>query len=284
MKKLLAALLALAMLLTACAMAEETVGSLFSTLAPVAETTPAPTPVPTPTPSPTPSPTPDPVEMARQALIAKATGTWYLNVMVMDNQNYPAETFGLEMTLTLGEGAAASADYGDIRGIRRGQWDVQGERIIVTIDGTTRNFLLQEDDTLTTDVEGGSMVLGRERVEAEGFEPADSIPAELEQFAGQWRAYEIGVDGSYYDTELLGLVITADIHDTTIALSGYVFSGITAQAVYEEGELRFTGADDEGGMFDTVTARVLSDDTLSVTLTAGPAGAFTLIMYRVDMM
>ncbi len=285
MKKLFAALLALAMLLTACALAEEaTAVPELVTPEPTPTPVPTPTPSPTPTPTPSPTPTPDPAEVARQELIAKVTDTWYLNEMVMDDVSYPPETFGLEMTLTLSDGAAASADYGEDRMNRKGDWDVQGERIIVTIDGVTRFFLLQEDDTLTSDVEGGRMVLGRERITAETFEPAEAVDAEQDQFIGQWRATRIGVNDTYYDTELFGQVITADIRDTTISLSGYVFNGISAQAEYADGELRFTGADDEGGMFDTVTARLLADDTLRVTLTAGTAGSFTLIMARVDAM
>ena len=280
MRKLLAALLALALLTAgcACALAEETRSARparRSHPTPV----PTPTPSPTPTPTPSPTPTPDPVEVARQALIAEVTGTWYLNAVVMDDVSYdPPETFGLEMTLTLSDGAAAAADYGEDRMNRKGVWDVQGERIIVTIDGVTRFFLLQEDDTLTCDVEGGSMVLGRERVTAQTFEPAEAVDAEQDQFIGQWRAYRIGVNGVFYDTTLFGQVITATIEDSTITLTGYVFTGLSAQAEYVDGGLRFTGADDEGGMFDGVTARLLADDTLRVTLTAGTAGSFTLIM------
>ena len=70
--------------------------------------------------------------------------------------------------------------------------------------------------------------------------------------------------------------------ESTIAVTGYVFTGLSAQAEYVDGSLRFTGADDEGGMFDGVTAQLLSDDSLCVTLTAGDAGGFTLIMSRVE--
>ncbi len=61
-----------------------------------------------------------------------------------------------------------------------------------------------------------------------------------------------------------------------------MFSGLSVQAEYVNGALRFTGADDEGGMFDGVTAELLGDDSLRVTLTAGDAGGFILIMSRVE--
>jgi hypothetical protein len=55
---------------------------------------------------------------------------------------------------------------------------VQNERIVVTIENTTREFTYDEEaDTLATDIEGGSMVLGRERLSAEAYEPAEAVPA-----------------------------------------------------------------------------------------------------------
>ena len=167
------------------------------------------------------------------------------------------------------EGQAA-ADYGEARDAAEGTWDVQGERIIVTIGKTTREFTLQEDGTLVTGIDGGSMVLGREKAEATAFEPESPVAAELEQFAGQWRTYQIGIDGKFYDIDLLGQEITATIEDSTIAVTGYVFTGLSAQAEYVDGGLRFTGADDEGGMFDGVTAQLLSDDSLCVHILSLP--------------
>ena len=295
MKKLIALLLALA-LVGAMAAAEEIVGALVLpaqepqatravNLPPLSQAfiTPEPTPTPTPTPEPTPEPTPDPVEVARQALIAKTKGVWYLNSFVLEGVNYAPELFGSEMTLSLMEDGKAVVDYGEERKPGEGTWDAEGERIIVTIDGTARDFFPQaKDDTLATDIEGGSMVLGREKVEMQAFEPAEPIEAELELFAGEWRAYQIGVDGTFYDADLFGQEITATIEDTTVAVTGYVFSGLSAQAEYENGALSFTGADDEGGMFDGVTVRMLADDSLCLTLSAGAAGGFTLIMSRVE--
>lgn len=288
MKKLFAVLLALA-LLGAAAMAEEvpepTPEPRGVYLPPLSEAfiTPEPTPSPTPTPEPTPEPTPDPVEVARQALIAQVTGDWYLNAFVMDGAAYDPELFGTEMTLSLLDEGAAAADYGETRKGGEGVWDVQNERIVVTIENTTREFTYDEEaDTLATDIDGGSMVLGRERLAAEAFEPAEAIPAELEAFAGDWRTYRIGVDGAFYDIALFGQEITATIEDSTITVTGYVFTGLSAQAEYVDGSLRFTGADDEGGMFDGVTATLLSDDSLRLELKAGDAGGFTLIMERVE--
>ena len=296
MKKLIAVLLALA-LLGAMAMAEEIpVPTLEPTpeptqtprgiyLPPLSEAfiTPEPTPTPTPTPEPTPEPTPDPVEVARQALIAQVTGDWYLNAFMMDGTAYAPEMFGTEMTLSLQDEGAAAVDYGGTRKGGAGQWDVREERILVTIDSTTREFAYDEEaDTLSTDIEGGSMVLGREKLAAEAFEPAEAVSSELEAFAGEWRTYRIGVDGTFYDIALFGQEITATIEDCTIAVTGYVFTGLSAQAEYVDGSLRFTGADDEGGMFDGVTATLLSDDSLRLELKAGDAGGFTLIMQRVE--
>ncbi len=282
MKKLLAALLALAMLLTACALAEENVGSELVPQSPESEPTPTPVPTPDPTPEPTPEPTPDPVEVARQALIAEVTDVWYLNEVVMDGTGYAPETFGVEMTLTLAEEGVATVDYGESRKGGEGTWDVQGERIIVVIGDDSKEFALTEDDDLTAEMDGGSMVLGREKTEKEPFEPAEPVEAELEQFAGMWKTAMIGVGGKFYDIALFGQNITAVIDDATIALDGYVFTGLSVQAVYADGALRFTGADDEGGMFDGVTAQLLADDSLRVELSAGAAGGFTLLMNRVD--
>ena len=90
------------------------------------------------------------------------------------------------------------------------------------------------------------------------------------------------MDGAFYDIALFGQEITATIEDSTITVTGYVFTGLSAQAEYVDGGLRFTGADDEGGMFDGVTATLLSDDSLRLELKAGDAGGFTLIMERVE--
>ncbi|MBR1821997.1 MAG: hypothetical protein IJ769_10290, partial [Clostridia bacterium] len=152
----------------------------------------------------------------------------------------------------------------------------------IAIDGSANEFFLNEEDVLSAAIEGGSMIVGRERAEAEAFEPSAPVEAAEEDFAGEWRAFEIGVDDAFYDVALFGQSITATIEDTVITIAGYVFTGLSVQAEYVDGELRFTGADDEGGMFDGIAAQLLEDGNLCLKLSAGEMGAFTLIMNRVE--
>ena len=293
MKKLFAALLALCLLLTALgALAEEVdvtpAPALDEETAPTPAPTPVPTPTPeptpTPTPEPTPTPTPDPVEVARQALIARLTGTWYLNAFIMDETSYPPETFGVQMTLELLDEGLAAAAHGEGAPVSEGTWNVKGDRITVVLDGESREFALQEDGTLTTRMSGGSMVFGQTRAEASAYEPPEAAFAAPEAFAGPWEASRISVGGVFYDTALFGQDITAIIEDTTITMAGYIFAGLSIETEYVDGALVYSGEDDEGAMFDSIAARMLADGQLSLTLTAGDAGGFTLIMNRVDPM
>ncbi|MBR1820694.1 MAG: hypothetical protein IJ769_03625 [Clostridia bacterium] len=206
---------------------------------------------------------------------ADVAGVWYLNEITEDGESFNPGDFGISITLTLNEDGTAVMD-GMSDEAEEGAWAADGDAVTLTFDGDDMAVAI-EDGNLIIAEDSASMVFGREQT-AEVFVPAEPVEAALEDYAGAWTADKIGMDGSYYDAALLGADVTATIEDTTITLDGFRFSGESISLEYADGALSFSGTDDESGAFAGITARLLEDGNLSLTLDAGETGAFAFIM------
>ena len=249
MKKLLAILLAMAMLLCAVALAE--------TVEAVEEAA-----------------EPDPAEAF--------VGVWYLNEMQMEGMSISPASFGVEMTIELkADGiAVGNSVQGEEVENKEGTWAVEGDTVTVTIDDEPMVFTVQEGN-LVADSDGMVMIFGTEKVEAEIFEPAAArTDAAEEEFAGAWTAFKINMDGTYMDAALLGEEITATIEGTTVTLNGFLFDGDAFETQYADGALAFSVEDPESALIAGIKAQLLEDGTMALTITASED--LVLIMNRAE--
>lgn len=252
MKKLLAILLAMAMLLCAVALAE------------TAETVEA-------------------VEEAAEPDPAEAfVGVWYLNEMQMEGMSISPASFGVDMTIELNADGTAVGNsvQGEETETKDGTWTLEGDTVTVTIDDEPMVFTVQEGN-LVADSDGMVMIFGTEKVEAEIFEPAAArTDAAEEEFAGAWTAFKINMDGSYMDAALLGEEITATIEGTTVTLNGFLFDGDAFETQYADGALAFSVEDPETALIAGIKAQLLEDGTMALTITASED--LVLIMNRAE--
>lgn len=207
-------------------------------------------------------------------------GIWYLNTMESDGTSFNPADFGVEMSIELkDDGTAVVLSSEDET--KEGTWSAEGDTVTVTVDDDPLVLTLTDGD-LVAEEDDMKMVFGTEKSEAEAYVPGAPIEAAVEDFAGAWTATKIEMDGTYYDVALLGVEVTASIEDTTITLDGFMFSNNALPLEYADGVLTFSDTDEESGSFGSITAQLLDDGALSLTLDAGETGSFAFIMVRAE--
>lgn len=214
---------------------------------------------------------------AALAEAADYAGVWYLTTMESEEGSFAVADFGMEMSMEIKEDGTVATE-GNLTEGQEGTWVVEGEGITVTIDDSPMTFVLK-DGSLVGEEDGQTMIFGREKVE--GYAPAEvKADATEADFAGNWSTYKYGFDGAYMDAATVGIDITAAIEGTTITLNGFYFDNTVIEAAFADGALTYTAADPDNEIAAAVTAQMLQDDTLCLTLSTD--GEMELIMTRAE--
>lgn len=218
------------------------------------------------------------VAMAEAAAV---TGTWYLVEIQTDGNSISPSDFGMSMTIELKDGGVALVTSSMDGETSEGTWEANGDTVTVTVEGSPLAFTLA-DGKLTADDSGMVMVFSQEEPEVDTFAPAEPVEAAEADFAGNWKAEKIGMEGQFYPTSILGADVTAAIDGATVTLDGFMFSNTVLPLEFADGKLSLSGTDDESGLNMSVTATLLEDGMLALDLNAGDQGAFTFYMSRVE--
>ena len=149
-----------------------------------------------------------------------------------------------------------------------GIWAETTDGVSVTVGEETMAFA-QTGGKLVSNLDGTGMVFGRQQAQMEVYRPGAPVAtASAEDYAGVWKAHMMEMDGAYVDAALLGMDITAAIEGTTITLNGFFFSGDALEAEFAGGALTYA-ADSEEAMLSAASAQLLSDGNLRLTLGEG---------------
>ena len=215
---------------------------------------------------------------AASAETADYTGVWYLTSLESEGVTYSPADFGVDMSIEINEDGTTTgiSVMGGETQTAEGTWTVEGDGIIITLDGDPASFVLEEG-LLTADQDGMKMIFSREKPEIEVFVPAAPMAdAAVEDYAGNWSAIKVSYEGSYFDTSLLGYEINVSIDGTALTVNGFPFSGETFETEFADGALSYTIESSEEEMISGVSARLLEDDTISFTITASEEVEFIL--------
>ena len=196
-------------------------------------------------------------------------GIWYLVAMQSDGETMNPADFGMSMIMELKEDGSVQAEtaMGEEADPQEGTWAQDGESIVVTIDGDPASFVFQDGQLVGTD-EAMSMVFGREPAEGEVYTPAEVVAAEEADFEGAWTAVKYGADGLFMDASLVGMDMGAEFKDGGMQLSGFFGSDTAIPMTFADGAYSFA-TDDESEMFASITAEMLEDGNLKVTMSTG---------------
>lgn len=215
---------------------------------------------------------------AALAEAADFVGVWYLNAMEAEGESYSPATFGIEMSIELKEDGTAvgTTVMGSETDTKDGVWEIDGDHINVTIDGSTMAMKL-EDGALIGESDGQTMAFGREKVEVEVYVPAaPKADATVEDYAGKWASVKMGTEGIFLDSAAFGLDFTADIEGTTITLDGILFSNEPVAAAFADGALTYAAEDPENALMSGLTAQLLEDGAMSMTIVFSDSMEFIL--------
>ena len=221
------------------------------------------------------------LSVAAFAEAADVVGTWYLNELVTEGSSLSPATFGMEMSMTLNEDGTASAAtvQGEETEEESGTWSIDGTTVTVDLNGSAQAFEFA-DGALSAEMDGMTMVFGQEKVEGEVYVPAEPVEAAQEDFAGSWTATKVGFGDTYFDwaimADMFGDPLTAVIDGTTLTLNGFMFSGEAIEMAYDAGALAFSAEDPDAQMVAGVTAQILEDGAMKLTMTVSDDAVFIL--------
>ena len=206
-------------------------------------------------------------------------GTWYLNEMTMGDASFAPAAMGMDLTMEIKEdGTAVLTAPSEEEAEQAATWTLDGETLTVTVDGEDMTLTLQ-DGALK---EGGmGMCFGREKVEAEVYEPAAVVEDAVEaDYAGTWKSKYMEMEGNYIQASMFSMDLTAVIDGATMTLDGmYVFDNVTLDLAFSNGALTHEGGEDE--MYAGITAQLLQDGTMKLTFDTGDE-PLVLIMEKAE--
>ena len=196
-------------------------------------------------------------------------GTWYLNEMTMGDASFAPAAMGMDLTMEIKEdGTAVLTAPSEEEAEQAATWTLDGETLTVTVDGEDMTLTLQ-DGALKGEQGGMGMCFGREKVEAEVYEPAAVVEDAVEaDYAGTWKSKYMEMKGNYIQASMFSMDLTAVIDGATMTLDGmYVFENATMESAFSGGALTHEGGDDE--MYAGITAQLLEDGTMKLTFDTG---------------
>ena len=141
---------------------------------------------------------------------AGLVGTWYLSEIRQDGASVCPGNYGEDLRLELDEdGVARMSDAWAIdveRGrfqphigkTHEGSWETDGDRVLLTMYDEAEP-LIPEDGGLVLAIDDADWVFGREQSFPGDYVPAAPVTAEEKDFEGEWNAFKLGRDGSFYD-------------------------------------------------------------------------------------
>lgn len=202
------------------------------------------------------------------------TGIWYLNEIDFGGTKLAPATLGMDMTIELKDDGSAVATSPSEEGQTDesvGTWAADGENVTVTIDEDPLVFTLVDGNLVANSGDGMAMTFGREKVEAEIYVPAEpKTDATEADYAGNWVATQVDMDGSYINPALFGMDTTAVIEGTTITLNGaFMFENEAFEAELKDGKLVYAAANPEEAMVAALSAQALQDGSLNLTIGEG---------------
>lgn len=201
---------------------------------------------------------------------ADVTGTWYLNEVRMDGVTLNPSGLGMEMTMELKEGGAAtiSTAAGEEIVTMEGEWTQDGATVTVSVEGDPMAMVLDEAGNLVADEPetGVTMVYGRELKTFEAFDPGPvKADVTVSDFDGTWTATLVEMYGQQLSPAAMGVSIVIELKDGVGSVTQFAEDG--SSTTYD------------------VTGE-LADGILTITNTAedGASSSMPLTLYESGMM
>ena len=162
-----------------------------------------------------------------------------------------------------------------------GAWTMEGDAIsaVLTVESEEVTWnLTYEGDQLTMDQNGQFETFRRE--EDEAYAPAEPVIAEEADFAGRWTAVKIGMGDAWVDPAMVGMDLAVEFNLIGILLSGFQDEDAILPVTFADGAYTYS-AESEEAEVGSLTAQMLEDGSLQLTMTAGET-ASTLILTPVE--
>ena len=142
---------------------------------------------------------------------ADVIGTWYLNVMDMEGTQMNPASMGMELSMEVSEDGTVLAKMTDEEDTR-GTWVIEDGVLVFTDENDTVMNFTFADEELTTEEDGVKMIFGREKAEAEIFEPGEIVAEpKLEDFNGKWAATIMEAFGMQMPVAMAEMEMTLEI-------------------------------------------------------------------------
>ena len=217
-------------------------------------------------------------------------GTWYLNEINFGGSILAPSVLGMDMTLEINEDGTAvlTSVEGEEDASQNATWTLEGDVVTVTVlaegdeeEGETMTMTIQ-DGVLVAEEGGMGLNFGREKVEAEVYQPgapvADAADAD---YAGQWQATYMDMNGNYIQASLFGMDLTVTVDESSMTLTGmYVFDNDALDITYVDGALTHEGKEDE--MYGSIIGQLLDDGTMQLSFLVEDGDPLVLIMEKAE--
>ena len=180
-------------------------------------------------------------------------GEWHIKSAIMDGTEVDASILsliGMDMILTLNEDGSATMDM--MSEIQEGTWTGAGTEGTLSFgeEGNEIPFTV-EDETLTIEQEGQSMVFGKDAAQFSGVDLAPAVTdAKAEDFNGVWNATTYVMFGIPLPIATYGVEITLTIEDGKAAVSEVLKDMSNNSEVTDTIEFEFaTQMQDDGTLY-----------------------------------
>ncbi|MDO4492852.1 MAG: hypothetical protein Q4C53_03085 [Clostridia bacterium] len=183
------------------------------------------------------------LSMTAFAASAELAGEWYGETLAMGEESMELAALGMSVTLSLNEDGTVVFALAD-EDPATGTWTEDNGAAVVTIDGDSVPFVLNEEGKLVADMEGVVFTFGRESgAAAPAFVRPEPVKAELADFNGTWQPVYMSDGSMYFSLETMASIIgqeTVDLLAAPIPIENgtLTFLGMGVDMVYEDGMLK----------------------------------------------
>lgn len=220
-------------------------------------------------------------------------GTWYLQTMKHEDQEFNAAAIGYNVEITINEDGTVSMISPVSPDPTAGTWSMENGAITINFEDETSSIATGElaDGMLILSDEGTIMIFSAEKEEIEPIELAEVNPnAAVEDFAGEWSCVYVKAGEQVVDVaanlQAFGFesIPGLKIEGTAMTLTGIgsiaMLLGNGLELTYADGALVYSLEITEG-MGVSVTANLLQDGMAAVTIEAMGQG-FTLYFVKAE--